>query len=455
MTPDATLARDAASPSAAVTGPGTPAAPAAGHPVESPPVRPAPTVAPAPPTVAPAPPLGARIDAAVVAERRRALRALLSQPLLAADGPDPALFGLVRRHAPWLREWLARYPAWSLQVDSELARLRKVPADLRDGTRGARARRSDPPFSRRRYALLCLALAALERAERQIALGRLAEGIMALVVGDPALAAAGVAFDLSGRDQRRDLVAVVRLLLGHRVLVRVTGDEEAYLAERGDVLYTINRPALAAMLSVRRGPSTVDAADHGERLTAITTEPLPETDDGRNRRRRTELVRRLLDDPVVYYADLDDDTVDYLHRQRGRLLAEITDATGLVGEIRREGIAMVDERGDLTDVGLPEEGTDGHLTLLLAEHLADHARRAPHATAGRAALHRHVAGLIKTHKTHWRRDVTQPGADETLTEQTIDRLEALGLVRRTADGVVPLPAIARYALADPDQEALR
>ncbi|HVL98186.1 MAG TPA: TIGR02678 family protein [Egibacteraceae bacterium] len=398
--------------------------------------------------------LGARIDAAVLDERRRALRALLASPLLAADGPQAAEFGLVRRHAGWLREWFARHPGWSLRVDSEAARLRKTPADLGDATRPARARRGDPPFPRRRYALACLALAVLERTERQTALGKLADEIMALVAGDADLAAAGYRFDLTGRDQRRDLVAVVRLLLDLRVLVRVTGDEEAYLAERGDVLYTINRPALAGLLAVRRGPSTVEAGTFEERLAAIVAEPLPDTDAGRNRARRTHLVRRLLDDPVVYYDDLDADTLDYLHRQRGRLLTEIADATGLVPEVRAEGIALVDERGDATDLGLPEEGTDGHLTLLLAEHLAAHARRHPDTPVAPAALHRHTARLIARHKAHWRKAVTEPGADVALAEATLDRLEALALVRRTPDGVVPRAAIARYALQSPPEEQL-
>src|SRR5947209_14922100 len=45
---------------------------------------------------------------------------------------------------------------------------------------------------------------------------------------------AGIAFDLKSQDQRRDLVQVVRLLLSLRVLVRVQGDEQQYLSERGD-----------------------------------------------------------------------------------------------------------------------------------------------------------------------------------------------------------------------------
>ncbi|MGH8895504.1 MAG: DUF2398 family protein [Egibacteraceae bacterium] len=86
---------------------------------------------------------------------------------------------------------------------------------------------------------------------------------------------------------------------------------------------------------------------------------------------------------------------------------------------------------------------------MLAEHLADHARRSPGGAVARAALHRHVADLIAVHRSHWRRGVTEPGADAALTDATIERLAALGLVRLEPDGVVPLPAIARFALDPP------
>jgi uncharacterized protein (TIGR02678 family) len=395
---------------------------------------------------------GARLEEAIVAERRQALGALLQHPLLSAAGALSAEFGLVRRHAAWLREWLARNPGWSLQIDSETARLRKTPADLADATRPAREPASGQPFSRRRYVLLCLALAALERGDRQTTLGRLAGEIVGFAAADPALAAAGMTFTLESQDQRRDVVHVIRFLLDLRVLVRVHGDEQQYVVSRGDVLYNVNRPALAAMLNVKRGPSTIDETALEGRLAALVDEPILDTDDSRNRRLRSQLTRKLLDDPIVYHDALTEGERAYLGSQRAFLLAQIEEATGLIPEVRREGIALVDEGGDLTDLALPEEGTDGHLTLLLAEHLAGCARRDGPVAIGHAALRHHVAGLVARHRAHWRKDVAEPGAEVDLTERTIDRLEALRLVRRTEDGVLPLPALGRYAL-DPSDDA--
>jgi uncharacterized protein (TIGR02678 family) len=392
-------------------------------------------------------PLGERIERALEVQRQQALRALLLQPLLTADGEHAAEFGLVRRHASWLREWCAKHPEWSLHVDSEVARLRKCPADLADSSRGAVDRKNLSLFSRRRYVLFCLALAALEQEDRQTTLGRVAETIVKFVAADPALAAAGILFDLTTFDQRRDLVQAFRLLLDLRIVRRVHGDEEQYLNRKGDVLYSIHRPVLARVLCVRRGPSTIAAAELGDRIEEIAREPIPDSADGLNRRLRSQLMRKLLDDPVVYYADLDEKEVAYLNSQRSRLLAQVEQATGLAAEVRAEGIAMVDVRGDLTDVALPEEGTDGHLTLLVAEFLADRLRAEPDAAVGEAALQQRIAQLVLEHRRHWRKNVSEPGAEGALADQTIERLAALRLVRRVAGGILPLPAIARYALA--------
>lgn len=387
-----------------------------------------------------------QLEAAERHEHRVAVRALLMRPFLPAS--DDA-FPLVRRHAGWLRDWFSRETGWTLQVDRSHARLRKTPARLSDSTRGARARPADPPFSRRRYVLLCLALAALEVEERQTALGRLAERILGSVAADPELAAAGVRFTLEGRDERRDLVAIARLLITLGVLRRVDGDEAAYVTGAGDALYTVDRTALAAVLATRRPPTSVDAADLDGQLAAITEEPAPDTPDARNRAIRHHLIRRLLDDAVLAYDELDDDELAYLASQRPRLLGAVASATGLVPEIRAEGIAMLDDRGDLTDLRMPEEGTDGHLTLLLAEHLANALRERRDQPVSRDELEAHTAALAREHAPHWRKGAADPDAIPTLAADAIERLAALDLVVLTEDGVLPRPAIARYAVAEP------
>lgn len=389
----------------------------------------------------------------VVAERQQAMRALLAKPLLVAVGADAEAMARVRVHADWLRDWLGRNCGWTLQIEPELARMRKTPGDLGDTTRAARDKTSGLPFSRRRYALLCLALAALERADRQTTLGNVAQAVLAAIAGEPAFGAAGLTFELEGREARRDLVHVVRLLLELRVLVRVHGQEEHYVEQRGDVLYNVNRSALAALLAVRRGPSTVEALPFAERIAAIVEEPRPEGEEARNRRLRHRLTRRLLDDPVVYFDDLGEDERAYLVSQRSHMLKQIHEATGLVGEVRREGIALVDPEGALTDTRMPDEGTEGHATLLVAEYLAERARSERSterpAAVPIAAVVAYLAAKKGEHRSHWRKDALVPGAETYLTREALARLTALQLIRCSQDGVLPLPALCRYRLLPP------
>lgn len=383
-----------------------------------------------------------------VAGRRAAFRALLAKPLLTA-GIDGDALRLVRRHAADLRDWLAAETGWRLVVDAESARLFKtVPAGGGDpGVHPARDGRGRPAFGRRRYVLLCLALSVLERADAQITLGRLAEGVL-VAAGEPELADAGVVFTLSRRDERSDLVAVVRLLLGLGVLDRVAGDEDAYLTDTGDVLYDVRRRVLAALLTGSRGASTVEARDHDQRLRELVTEPLPDTDELRNRALRHGLTRRLVDDPVVYYDELTDDERAYLVGQRHAITRRIEEITGLVAEMRAEGIAMVDPDDDLTDVRMPEQRTDGHVTLLVAEYLAQ--RPGEHVPADR--LRAYVRKQAREHETYWRRGVTEPGADTELLSIALDKLRALRLIADIPGdppAVIGRPAIARYAVREP------
>ena len=388
--------------------------------------------------------MSALVEEAVV-QRRKAMRALLTKPLLTAGMDDEAL-RLVRRHASDLRDWLATETGWRLVVGAESARLFKTAPASTDGTRPASDGKGKPPFGHRRYVLLCLALAVLERADTQITLGRLAEGVLA-AAGEPELVNAGVSFTLGRRDERSDLVAAVRLLLGWGVLDRVAGDEDAFLSDSGDVLYDVRRRVLAALLTGTRGPSTIAAADFEDRLAELTHEPVADTDELRNRALRHRLTRRLLDDPVVYYDELAEDERGYLVGQRHAITRRIEDATGLVTEMRAEGIAMVDPDDELTDVRMPEQRTDGHVTLLVAEYLA-----AQNGPVPLEKLRAHVRKMAREHQSYWRRGVSEPGADGELLAIALDKLRALRLVEDAAGepaSVRARPAIGRYRLAAP------
>lgn len=148
---------------------------------------------------------------------------------------------------------------------------------------------------------------------------------------------------------------------------------------------------------------------------------------------------------MLYYDELSEAELAYLTGQRAAITARITELTGLTAEVRAEGIAMVDPIDDLTDVRMPESGTEGHVTLLLAEYLADPAQR----EVELAKLHEKVRQLATENRTYWRRNSAEPGAEIELTTIALNRLEALRLIT-VADGrVVARPALSRYALAEP------
>ena len=356
------------------------------------------------------------IPAEQQAQRRAALRSLLARPLLVAETDGQTLV-LVRRHLTELREWLNRETGWRLFADSGTARLFKTATLLSDPTHPARGHNKEP-FGRRRYVTLCLALSALARADTQTTLGSLADDVLT-AAADPGLTAAGFTLTLDSRSDRSDLVAVVRLLLGWGVLNRVAGDEDAYLSAGTDVLYDVNRPVLSVLLSGTRGPSTITAGTFSGRLAELTAEPVAESDELRNQALRRQLTRRLLEDPVVYYDELDEDERAYLLSQRHAITRRIEEATGLIPEMRAEGIAMVDPEDELTDVRMPEQRTDGHVTLLVAEYLA----RREQATLDE--LHAFVRRAAEQHKGFWRKGVTELGAEAELLATALEKLAAL------------------------------
>lgn len=388
------------------------------------------------------------LSASRTAEQQRAARALLRRPLMRAQGPEADDFVLVRRHTEWLRTWFDRNTGWRLRVDRDVARLVKT-SGSDDATHPARDPRGKVPFSRRRYVLFCLALATLERADAQVTLGGLAEQVV-LGASDPALTAAGVTFTLERREERSDLVAAVRLMLALGVLSRVAGDEDTFVKETGDVLYDVHRRVLSTLLAAPRGPSTVVAEDLAGRLAGLTADLVATGEEMRTTALRHRLTRRLLDDPVLHTDDLDEAERTYLTGQRHAITARITELTGLVAEVRAEGVAMVDPQDELTDVRMPESGTDGHATLLLAEHLAGRTQPVPV-----AELQHHLAGQAQQHRSWWRKDAALAGAEVELTSQALARLVALGLVQTDGTLVWARPALARYAVGTPTLQATR
>jgi uncharacterized protein (TIGR02678 family) len=376
-------------------------------------------------------------EAARLAERAGAVRWLLAHPLtLAVDAPEP--FTQVVRHRAFLTDWFADHAGWKLAVEpaAGLARLHKIPA-ASDPTRGARLT-GRAPFDRRRYVLLCLVLAVCDEAGGQTTLASLARGVAELG-GEVAGVAA---FDATSGSERRALVDALRLLAELGVLRLRDGDAERYAqTAEGDALFDVNERALSHLVAAPVPPAL---AGDPARLLA---EPEPESEEGQRLRHRHHAVRRLLDDPVLYFDDLPAETFDWVDHGRAYLYRLLQHDAGLLVERRAEGLAAIDPSGDTADPSFPDGGsTVKHAAILLAEQLVrrrtGHGERAPADEV--VALTR---GLHADHgeACHWSK--LYPADAEgcaRLADEAMELLESFALVARDADGWRIRPAIARF-----------
>ena len=384
------------------------------------------------------------------AERKEAVRALLMRPLLTPTTAETReALRLVRRHSKYLREWFAREAGWPLRIERDYARLWKRPSDTSDPTRGWES------FNRRRYAIFCLVCAVLARSDPQVTLSALGDRILSLAK-DADLLSRGFILDMADIHDRRNLASACVELGVLGVLNAIDGDAESFVKSgqsedrSRDVLYDVNRGPLASILACVRGPSTWPENDAPrttvDRILAITAEFQPETDEGRRDVSRHRISRRLLDDPVVYLDTVGEADMPYFINQRGVMANRLALGTGLVAELRSEGLALCDPDGNCSDVEMPADGTDAHVTLLVADHLAHAGVDVP----DRLGIERFVAESALRYGRYWRRDAQGAAGARDLTAIAIHRLNQLKLITVDGDKIEILPALARYKLGEPD-----
>lgn len=302
-----------------------------------------------------------RVDSLALDNYQRAARVILANHLVTRTFPDRIALPLIRRWATELREDLAELFGYRLEVTETTARLFPV-VDRLDAGKPARAV-TERVFDRRRYAYLALALAAVGRAGDQITLSELADQVAAYTGRVDGL-------ELSP-DRAADRDAFVDAVgwLAHRgALTLADGDAGGWAAdpEAGEALYDIDRPVVFALFRPPRalqhlhsvsGLLTEDAIAHGPAANAAAADAA--------RRVRRGLVER----PVVYAEEL-----AYAERpllMQDRVVADVELFTGLRAERRAEGVALIDVSGRLSDVRFPGTGTLAQVALLLVGEIAD------------------------------------------------------------------------------------
>jgi uncharacterized protein (TIGR02678 family) len=95
---------------------------------------------------------------------------------------------------------------------------------------------------------------------------------------------------------------------------------------------------------------------------------------------------------------------------------------------------------------MPADGTDAHVTLLVADHLA----HADNDVPGRLQIEKFVGESAERYGRYWRRSAQGEAGARDLTAVAIHRLSQLKLITVEGDRIEILPALVRYKLGEPD-----
>ncbi|MGH2949869.1 MAG: DUF2398 family protein, partial [Solirubrobacteraceae bacterium] len=284
-------------------------------------------------------------------------------------------------------------------------------------------------------------LVALERGGSQTAIADLAREVeRAGADVDPP-----VAVDFRERAERVAFADGLDLLCAWGVLEHTAGSRQSYSRREQDAdeaLLTVDRRRLA--LLVRDPVQALTATSIAELLDESARHaPTPE---GENRARGERLARRLVEDPALILADLDDGDRTYFLGQRARLEGGAADATGLAVERRAEGTALVVDDRLLTDLPFPTNATVKQLALLLCDVLAGAPADRP---VSEEQVRAAVRELLAAHRDHWQRDPDDPDEVRAAAAAATRVLQELDLAAPAAGGgLLPRAPVARFRAPD-------
>ncbi|MFC4120730.1 TIGR02678 family protein [Nonomuraea zeae] len=379
-------------------------------------------------------------------EIARAIRTLLGRPLVSLHD-DPAAFDLIRKRRQPLTQWFDYFCGWRLVVEPRqgYARLVKVRSTA-SATRPARRRRTTrAPFDRRRYTLLCLCAAELLTSP-VTTIGMLAQR----VVQAAAVEADVPGFDPVRADERAAFVDVLKLLEHYGAVTSMDGATDSYLDdEDAKVLYRVDTTRVIRLLAAPVPPSRVAAEEDpggDDRVGlpgALTAEARygggEPTETQRNLWARHSLIRRLLDEPVVYRDELTPEQSAYAASLTGRqIIRRAAEEAGFVLEERAEGFLLIDTDATATDTKFPDDSSHAKVAALLMLDLL-----VSSGPVSAARLDTEAAGLLRRFP-QWAKAYQSDGGGPRLAADALEVLTLFGLARRTGDRVAALPAAARY-----------
>jgi uncharacterized protein (TIGR02678 family) len=365
---------------------------------------------------------------------------LLRRPLLRAGGPDGDLLPLVFRHRAALTDLFAQTLGYRLVVQRQYARLHKslpTPAAETLGGRG------ESTLNAAGYAYFALTVAALTGAGRQVLLSRLVADVRA----------AGGEAGVEVRDDvygRRALTAALRHLVSLGVVSETEGSVTGFAGETPtEALITIDTDLLGQLLV---GP--IADADDVDEFLALAARPGP-------RGIEHAVRRRLVEDPIVHYADLPPEQADWLRRRGRRESGLLERCFGLVTETRVEGVAVTDPQDYLTDLVFPGASTVSRIALLTLPELLgeteEEGRPDGRVPVDVARVRQACAALVDDYPAAWSKQATENLDD--LVAEVLAVLASLGLATRGLaasqdEGWLLSPAAHRW-VPEPDERPAR
>lgn len=269
------------------------------------------------------------------AEAQDTFVALLTTPFVSARVAS-ARFAAVLQHRAQLTEWTGRL-AYRLVIAGSVARLHRDPA----GPQRTAAPAMGAPPSRRALTLVALTAAACEDADMTTTVQALSDEVRAISAGPGARV---MPYNPDRRTERQAFLRGVNQLAGLGILLRRTTDEALLRQWEEDGTgvgagFEVDRDALlqftdphTVALALRQPEVDEDGEDgsNGQQSTPGT----------RTATRSQRMLRTLVEDTALLYADLHPEDAEYARGQRSWLAGHASDMTGGTVEIREEGMLL-------------------------------------------------------------------------------------------------------------------
>lgn len=259
-------------------------------------------------------------------EAQAAFVTLLARPLLTARTSPSELRALLP-HRRKVAEWAARL-GYRLVINGGVIRLHRDPA-------GPQRTAAPPPYNpprRRDLVLQLLAAAACESTDGTTTIQELSDETRALSISP---ASQVRPYDPDRRAERQSFLRALDRLTQVGVLFRRTTDESLLRQWESDGTgvgggYEVDSDALLQFSD----PFTVELA------LARPEDADADADASRTATRGQRMLRTLVEDTALLYADLHHADAEYARSQRSWLAAQAAEMTGGVVEMRSEGLLL-------------------------------------------------------------------------------------------------------------------